>query len=60
MVSIIGIHNEEDDTESRSDESVSNDSGECDSDKDCVVIGGKEIEYYSPVHYSPVVLKLNT
>ena len=37
-----GVHNEEDDTESDSDDSVSNDSGDRDSDKDYVVIGGKE------------------
>ena len=37
-----GVHNEEDVTESDSDDSVSNDSGDRDSDKDCVFIGGKE------------------
>jgi hypothetical protein len=37
-----GVHNEEDETESNNDDSVSNDSGDRDSDKDCVVIGGKE------------------
>ena len=37
-----GVHNEEDVTESDSDDSVSNDSGERESDQDCVVIGGME------------------
>ena len=37
-----GVHNEEDVTESDRDDSVSNDSGERDSDKDCVVISEKE------------------
>ena len=37
-----GVDNAEDDTESKSDESVSNDSGECESDQDCGVIGGME------------------
>ena len=39
-----GVHNEVDDTESDSDDSVSNDNGERDSDKNCVVIGGKETD----------------
>ena len=37
-----GVHNEEDVTESDRDDSISNDSGERDSNEDCVVIGGKE------------------
>ena len=37
-----GVHNEEDVTESDIEDSVSNDSGDRDSDKDYVVIGGKE------------------
>ena len=36
------VDNAEDDTESESDESVSNDSGQRESDQDCVVIGGME------------------
>ena len=36
------VDNAEDDTESESDKSVSNDSGECESDQDCVVISGME------------------
>ncbi len=37
-----GVDNEEDNTESESDDPVSNDSRERESDKDCVVIGRKE------------------
>ena len=37
-----GVDNEEDSTESESDDSVSNDCGERESDKDCVVIVRKE------------------
>ena len=39
-----GVPNEEDATESDNEDSVSNDSGDRDSDKDCVVITGKETD----------------
>ena len=39
-----GVPNEEDATESDSEDSVSNDSGDRDADKDCVVIAGKETD----------------